>query len=129
MKTHILADDVVYVDLSSDEHVALAGAIRGLLEEIAPERILDCLGVQPSAAYGFEYSLLVLEQQARAHGIDWLAAAPEQVVESEPVFAATFDDLGCSWRLTLDQLRFVEACTAEEHRRGEHEHRVTVYAV
>ena len=117
MRTHILADDVVHVDLTADEHIALSEAIAGVLAELEPALVHEVLGLDAAEAADFARSIRVLERRAHADGIDWLTPGIEAI--GEPVFAATFDELGCSWQITLGQLQFIEACTAEEHRRGE----------
>jgi len=121
MRTHILANDLVLIDLSAVEHVALAHALCKLMSLIEPCDIETVLHSETEEAYEFVYSIYVLDAAARLTGITWLPYEdPEDthgiVNDAKPVLGIAYAPNGSTWCLTTQQLRFVElAMAAEAH--------------
>lgn len=120
MKSHILANDVVYLDLSVEEHQALAQAVRDEVGRLDDRQIELRLGMGADAARDFAYSVRMLEGSARADGIDWLGPRRpmDGAATTEPLsLSMAFSDDGSAWRLSVSQLWFVEACATSANRR------------
>jgi hypothetical protein len=119
MKTHVLANNVVYLDFAPAEHLALGHTLYEVMASIEPSMITSILGVAPSDAYEFVYSVYVAEDAARDAGVSWLQDEGHVGAVSKgatPVIGILFTDEGSSWRLTVEQLGFVELCVAEASR-------------
>jgi len=121
MRTHILANDLVLIDLNATEHVALAHALCKLMSLIEPCDIETVLLSETEEAYEFVYSVYVLDAGARLSGIEWLPYEdPEDtngiIQGAKPTLGIAYAPNGSTWCLTTAQLRFVElAMAAEAH--------------
>jgi hypothetical protein len=119
MKTHVLANNVVYLDFSPEEHLALGHTLYEVMAVIEPALIEHVLGFTPVDAYEFVYSVYLAEDSARRAGISWLQdddCAALVPMDHTHVVGILFTDDGSSWRLTLEQLGFLEHCVAEGSR-------------
>ena len=124
MRVHTLANEVVYLDLSLAEHLALAHAVYDVMAAIEPRDVNEVLGSSVSEAYEFAYSLYVIEISGRRAGVPWLQdegcvdCAMVQGVETvAAVLDVTFSDEGSIWRLNETQLLFIErVIDARVHR-------------
>jgi len=122
MRTHILANDLVLVDLDPIEHIALSHSLSRVMSTIEPCQIANTLLVDLEVAYEFVYSVYVLDARARLSGVGWLPF--ENLDDSlataddgaKPVLQIAYAPNGSTWCLTLDQLRFVELAIAEQAR-------------
>ena len=115
MRTHVLANNVVYLDLAPEEHLALAHSLYELMASIEPGDIAAELGFSPVDAYEFVYSVYLAEDSARQSGITWLqddGCTASTSTDAHPVVTMLFTEEGSSWRLTVEQLGFVELCVA-----------------
>jgi len=120
MRTHILANDLVLIDLDQVEHIALSHSLSRVMSTIEPCEIERTLLADIDEAYEFVYSVYVLDAGARLAGIDWLPFEhlDDSLVTADdgakPVLAIAYAPTGSTWCLTLDQLRFVELAIAEQ---------------
>jgi hypothetical protein len=120
MRTHVLANNIVYLDLAPQEHLALAHTLYELMGRIDPTEIEGRLGLTAVDAYEFVYSVYLAEDSARTFGIAWLqdkGCSPAISTDAHPVVTILFTDDGSSWRLSIEQLGFIELCVAENWRR------------
>ena len=120
MKTHVLANNIVYLDLAPREHLALAHTLYDLMARIEPGEIEERLGLNAVDAYEFVYSLYLTEDEARRSGIMWLqddGFSPIVSPDAHPVVTMLVTEEGSSWRLSIEQLGFIELCVAENWRR------------
>jgi len=122
MRTHILANDLVLVDLDPVEHIALSHSLSRVMSNIEPCDIERTLLADIDEAYEFVYSVYVLDAGARLTGVDWLPF--EHLDDSlataddgaKPVLDIAYAPNGATWCLTLDQLRFIELAIAAQAR-------------
>jgi hypothetical protein len=121
MKIHILANDVVYIDFTPAEHLAIAHSLYDLMSYIDPRDIPDVLEADAVTAYGFVHALALAEESGRHEGIEWLQsdgcceASPLDIAPS-PISIVFTDDCS-SWRLDFEQLEFIERCVRIHSRR------------
>jgi hypothetical protein len=121
MKIHVLANDVVYIDFTPGEHLAIAHSLYDLMSYIDPRDIPELLDVGAVTAYEFVNALSVAEQSGRSDGIEWLqadgccGAVPIRIGPSP--LSIVFTDDCSSWRLTFEQLEFIEQCVGIHSRR------------
>ena len=112
MMIHSVGDDIVYLELAYDEHLALAHSLYSVMAAIDPVAIPSVLAFSASDAYEFVYSVFLIESSARDAGVEWLqddgCAQPDTPDHARPVFDVSFTDDGSTWRLTEAQLSFVE---------------------
>jgi len=128
MRTHILANDLVLIDLDPVEHVALSQALCALMSSIDPGEITRVLLAEADEAYEFVYSVYVLDARARLGGTSWLPFEDRDdtvatAAGGSPVLAIAYAPNGSTWCLTMRQLRFVElAIAAQSQRPAERPH-------
>lgn len=121
MRTHVLPDDTILLDLDTLEHRALSHALCGLMSSIEPSDIEHILLAGADEAYEFAYSVYLLEARARTLGFDWLPAGEctdslSRTDGAHPVLDIRFGPAGSTWCLSTAQLRFVELCLAAKPR-------------
>ena len=122
MRTNILANDLVLIDLDEVEHIALSHSLSRVMSAIEPCDIERTLLADIEQAYEFVYSVYVLDARARLSGIGWLPFEhlDDSLVTSDdgahPVLDIAYAPNGSTWCLTLDQLRFVELAIAAQAR-------------
>lgn len=121
MRTHILADDVVRVELTADEHVALVDAITDAVTIVEPLRMRDVLACDEATARAFVASLHALEHDAFSQGVTWLQPQTRAGATGTAVLHVEFTDDGSHWHVSLEQLAFIEACADQEHRSDQQE--------
>lgn len=125
MRTHILANELVLIDLDRVEHVALAQALSTLISSIEPDDIARVLLADAEEAYAFVYSVYLLDARARLGDIDWLPFEdPDDTrttaADGKAVIAIAYSTIGSTWCLTMAQLRFVElAISAQTQRQAQ----------
>jgi hypothetical protein len=112
MMIHSVGDDIVYLDLTYDEHLALAHSLYSVMATIDPLTIPSVLGANASDAYEFVYSVYLIEAAATEAGVAWLqddgCIEPMIPTAARPIFDVSFSDDSSTWRLTETQLAFVE---------------------
>jgi len=122
MRTHILANDLVLIDLDQVEHIALSHSLSRVMSTIEPSDIERTLLADTEDAYEFVYSVYVLDAGARLTGTGWLPFEhlDDSLVTADdgvtPVLQIAYAPNGSTWCLTLDQLRFVELAIAAQAR-------------
>jgi hypothetical protein len=122
MRTHILANDLVLIDLDPVEHVALSQALSTLMSSIEPSDIARVLLADCEEAYEFVYSVYVLDARARLGGTLWLpfedyGDTVATAAGGSTVLAIAYAPNGSTWCLTMRQLRFVELAIAASAER------------
>ncbi len=117
MRSQLLHDGHLMLDLDRDEHRAVSAAVSAVMAALEPGEIENVLDVDVDAAYEIQYSVYLCESAARLAGIGWLPAgefddALAVGMGIRPCLDIRFDGGGSAWRLDRRQLRFLEACIA-----------------
>lgn len=113
MRAHIISPEVVYIDLTVAEHLALAASVRSAVGRLMDEEIEPRLGLEPDAARDVALGIRVFEGLARLAGVGWLGPPRPLdggITGEVPVLSILFAPDGSAWRLSVEQLWFVEAC-------------------
>jgi hypothetical protein len=117
MRSQLLHDGHLVLDLSREEHNAVSGAVSAVMAALEPCQIEDVLDLDVDAAYEIQYSIYLCESAARLTGVRWLPPGEfdDEITVSmgiRPNLDIRFDGDGSAWRLDHAQLRFVETCIA-----------------
>ena len=117
MRSQLLPDGHLMLDLDRGEHNALSGAVSAVMAALEPCQIDDVLNTDVDSAYELQYSIYLCESAARLNGVRWLPAGEfdDEITVSmgiRPNLDIHFDSAGSVWRVDREQLRFLETCIA-----------------
>ena len=120
MKSQVLTNDTVCLQVGREEHLALSRAL--FYSAVNVDRCeLEFRGMSPEDGYALVYDVQVSEAVARSEGIAWLPGGelddlinPDNLGRGKIV---TYTCQGAEWHLTMDQLWFVEYCATHVARR------------
>jgi len=116
MKTQVLANDEVHLQLDPAEHLALTRSLFFLIADLNPGQFETVLGRDTDEAFEFAYGVYLTECAARTAGIEWLEdgrVEDELAARRTPSVVITYSAAGSDWCLTPGQLSLVQACASE----------------
>ncbi|MES2170134.1 MAG: hypothetical protein V4479_05360 [Actinomycetota bacterium] len=114
MKTQTLRDGVILLDLTVEEHLALARSLSAVMAALEPCQLQTAFSESVDYAYEFQYSVYLREAAARLAGIMWLPAGEFSdrlavAIAVSPIVDIDFDVDGSLWRVSPRQLEFIQA--------------------